>query len=53
MASVPVVMYQYAGSPYESWQQLAWAGALVLTVFVLLVSLSARALLLRNTIPHD
>ncbi|MCA0393513.1 MAG: phosphate ABC transporter permease PstA [Proteobacteria bacterium] len=53
MASVPVVMYQYAGSPYESWQQLAWAGAFVLTVFVLLVSLSARALLLRNKISHD
>ena len=53
MASVPLVMYQYAGSPYESWQQLAWAGALVLTVFVLLVSLSARALLLRNKISHD
>jgi phosphate transport system permease protein len=53
MASVPVVMYQYAGSPYESWQQLAWAGALVLTVFVLLVSLGARALLLRKRIAHD
>jgi phosphate transport system permease protein len=46
-------MYQYAGSPYESWQQLAWAGAFVLTAFVLLVSLSARALLLRNRISHD
>ncbi len=53
MASVPVVMYQYAGSPYESWQQLAWAGALVLTCFVLLVSLAARAILLRNKISHD
>jgi phosphate transport system permease protein len=53
MASVPVVMYQYAGSPYESWQQLAWAGALVLTVFVLLVSLGARALLLRKRIAND
>jgi len=53
MASVPVVMYQYAGSPYESWQQLAWAGALVLTCFVLLVSLGARAILLRNKISHD
>src|SRR3546814_1310519 len=31
MASVPVVMYQFAGSPYESWQSIAWAGALVLT----------------------
>ncbi len=53
MASVPVVMNQYAGSPYESWQVLAWAGALVLTAFVLLVSLSARGLLLRNRISHD
>ncbi|QCO68753.1 phosphate ABC transporter permease PstA [Luteimonas yindakuii] len=53
MASVPLVMYQYAGSPYESWQQLAWAGALVLTAFVLVVSLLARALLLRNRISND
>ena len=53
MASVPVVMYQYAGSPYESWQQLAWAGALVLTAFVLVVSLLARVLLLRNRITND
>lgn len=53
MASVPVVMYQYAGSPYETWQTLAWAGALVLTLFVLLVSLGARALLLRKRISHD
>lgn len=53
MASVPVVMYQFAGSPYESWQTLAWAGALVLTVFVLLVSLGARAILLRNRISND
>ncbi|MBD9367599.1 phosphate ABC transporter permease PstA [Xanthomonas sp. XNM01] len=53
MASVPVVMNQFAGSPFESWQVLAWAGALVLTVFVLLISLAARALLLRNKITHD
>lgn len=53
MASVPVVMNQFAGSPYESWQVLAWAGALVLTVFVLLVSLAARGILLRNRISHD
>ena len=53
IASVPVVMNQFAASPYESWQVLAWAGALVLTVFVLLVSLTARALLLRNKITHD
>ncbi len=53
MASVPVVMYQFAGSPYETWQQLAWAGALVLTFFVLVVSLLARWLILRNKIAHD
>lgn len=53
MASVPVVMYQFAGSPYETWQVLAWAGALVLTVFVLLVSLGARAILLRNRVAND
>jgi phosphate transport system permease protein len=53
MASVPVVMNQFAGSPYESWQVLAWAGALVLTLFVLLVSLMARGILLRNKISHD
>ncbi|MCC4588084.1 phosphate ABC transporter permease PstA [Xanthomonas melonis] len=53
MASVPVIMNQFAGSPYESWQTLAWAGALVLTVFVLLVSLGARALLVRNKISND
>ena len=53
MASVPVVTNQFAASPYESWQVLAWAGALVLTVFVLLVSLAARGLLLRNKISHD
>ena len=53
MASVPVVMNQFAGSPYESWQVLAWAGALVLTTFVLIVSLSARGILLRNKISHD
>ena len=53
MASVPVVMYQFAGSPYANWQELAWAGALVLTTFVLLISLGARALLLRNRVTHD
>ncbi|AXI83319.1 phosphate ABC transporter permease PstA [Xylella taiwanensis] len=53
MASVPVVMNQFAGSPYQSWQVLAWAGALVLTLFVLLVSLGARALLLRNKISNE
>jgi len=53
MANVPVVIFQYAMSPYESWQQLAWAGAFMLTVFVLCISLLARAIVLRNRISHD
>lgn len=42
LANVPVVIFQYALSPYDSWQSLAWAGALVLTVFVLTLSLLVR-----------
>jgi len=53
MANVPVVIFQYAMSPYESWHTLAWAGAFILTLFVLLVSLAARALVSRNRITHD
>ena len=53
MASVPLVMYQYAGSPYATWQDLAWAGALVLTAFVLLVSLVARAIVARKRVAND
>ena len=53
MANVPVVIFQYAMSPYESWHTLAWAGAFILTLFVLAVSLVARALVSRNKIAHD
>ena len=53
MASVPVVIFQYAMSPYDSWHALAWAGAFVVTVFVLLMSLLSRAILLRNKASHD
>ena len=53
MANVPVVVFQYAASPYESWQALAWAGAFVLTMFVLLLGVAARLLLLRNRIAND
>ncbi len=47
-ASVPIVIFQYAMSPYDSWHTLAWAGAFVVTMFVLLLSVGARALLLRG-----
>ncbi|MCF7222629.1 phosphate ABC transporter permease PstA [Marilutibacter chinensis] len=53
MANVPVVIFQYAMSPYENWHTLAWAGAFILTMFVLVVSLIARAIVLRNRITHD
>jgi phosphate transport system permease protein len=53
MASVPVVIFQYAMSPYDSWHALAWAGAFVVTVFVLLLSVLSRAILLRNKVSND
>jgi phosphate transport system permease protein len=53
MASVPVVIFQYAMSPYDSWHSLAWAGAFMVTIFVLLLSLVSRALILRNKVPND
>ncbi|GAB3091165.1 phosphate ABC transporter permease PstA [Lysobacter terrae] len=53
MAAVPLVMYKFAGSGFANWEAIAWAGALVLTLFVLAVSLFARTFLLRNKITHD
>ncbi len=44
MASLPVVIFQFALSPYKDWQQLAWTGALLITVAVLALSITARAL---------
>jgi phosphate transport system permease protein len=49
-ASVPVVIFQFAMSPYESWHALAWAGAFIVTLFVLVLSVGTRAYLLRNRI---
>ena len=42
MASLPVIIFQFALSPYEEWQQLAWTGALMITVTVLVFSIFAR-----------
>ena len=42
MANLPVVIFQFAMSPYRDWQQLAWVGALLITLFVLLLSVVAR-----------
>jgi len=44
MASLPVVIFQFALSPYKDWQKLAWTGALIITFTVLALSIAARAL---------
>jgi phosphate transport system permease protein len=44
MASLPVVIFQFALSPYKDWQNLAWAGALLITLAVLALSITARIL---------
>ena len=44
VASLPVVIFQFALSPYAEWQKLAWTGALLITVTVLALSVFARSL---------
>jgi phosphate transport system permease protein len=44
VSSLPVVIFQFALSPYKDWQSLAWTGALIITLAVLALSISARAL---------
>jgi phosphate transport system permease protein len=44
MSSLPVVIFQFALSPYKDWQKLAWTGALIITLTVLALSITARAL---------
>jgi phosphate transport system permease protein len=53
LASVPVVVFQYAMSPYDTWHVLAWAGAFMVTVFVLCISLIARAIIARRKVAND
>jgi phosphate transport system permease protein len=45
ISSLPVVIFQFALSPYKDWQSLAWTGALIITMAVLALSISARALI--------
>jgi phosphate transport system permease protein len=49
MPSLPVVIYQFALSPYEDWQRLAWTGALLITVAVLTLSILARVLVSKRS----
>jgi phosphate transport system permease protein len=44
MPSLPVVIFQFALSPYKDWQRLAWSGALIITLAVLTLSIIARIL---------
>jgi phosphate transport system permease protein len=44
IASLPVIIFQFALSPYHDWQRLAWIGALIITLAVLALSIIARAL---------
>jgi phosphate transport system permease protein len=44
MANLPVVIFQFAMSPYRDWQMLAWAGALLITVVILIINISARVI---------
>ena len=48
LANVPVVIFQYAMSPYDEWHALAWAGAFVLTAFVLVLNIARPRLLARK-----
>ncbi len=49
MANLPVVIFQFAMSPYEDWKQLAWVGALLITASVLVLSIVARSLARRTS----
>ena len=48
MANLPVVIFQFAMSPYEDWQRLAWGGAALITLLVLGINIAARALFSRK-----
>jgi len=45
MANLPVVIFQFAMSPYEDWHRLAWGGALLITLVVLAINVGVRALM--------
>jgi phosphate transport system permease protein len=44
MANLPVVIFQFAMSPYADWQRLAWGGALLITASILVLNITARLL---------
>ncbi|MDD4928661.1 MAG: phosphate ABC transporter permease PstA [Gallionella sp.] len=52
MANLPVVIFQFAMSPYQDWQNLAWAGALLITFSVLTLNILARVLFRQSASTH-
>ena len=52
MANLPVVIFQFAMSPYQDWQDLAWAGALLITLGVLTLNIFARVFFRQKTALH-
>jgi phosphate transport system permease protein len=49
VANLPVMIYQFALSPYQNWRELAWAGALVITLSILALSIVARLIFKKDT----
>ena len=52
MANLPVVIFQFAMSPYEYWQALAWTGALLITLSVLGLNIAARLFMRKHTLSN-
>jgi phosphate transport system permease protein len=52
MANLPSTIFYYAMSPYDTWQQLAWTGALIITAWVLFINLLSRSLVKTHQIPY-
>ena len=50
MANLPVVIFQFALSPYEDWKTLAWAGALLITLTVLVINILARSVFRQTSV---
>ncbi|WP_036348093.1 phosphate ABC transporter permease PstA [Microvirga sp. BSC39] len=50
VANLPVMIFQFALSPYENWRELAWAGALIITMSILALSIVARLLLRKDKV---
>jgi phosphate transport system permease protein len=50
MANLPVVIFQFAMSPFEDWKSLAWAGALLITMSVLVLNILARTVFRQSAV---